>query len=68
MLGRGGGEVVSVLTLYSNDLSLNQFFNINFMFEKNKNKQKEARVGPLKKRNTSVNRTNVIHRKVLRPF
>ena len=40
--GRGGGQVVSVLTFYSNDLSSNpaevySFFCKMFLFEKNKN-------------------------------
>ena len=51
--GRGGGQVVSVLALYSNNPSsnptdANSFFSVKFMTEKNENKLKEARVGPLK--------------------
>ena len=50
--GRGGGEVVSVLAFYSDDLRSNptdpySFFSVKFVFEKNENKQKEACVGPL---------------------
>ena len=50
-LGRGGGQVVSVLAFYSDDPSWNPaeaksvFYNI--VFEKSENKQKEAGVGPL---------------------
>ena len=50
-LGRGGGQVVSVLAFYYDDLSSNppeaySFF-CKIVFEKNENKQKEAGVGPL---------------------
>ena len=52
-LGRGGGQVVSVLALYSDDPSSNpaegSFFE-QFVVEKNLNKQKEAGVDPLKKK------------------
>ena len=41
-MGRGGGQVVTVLAFYSDDLSSNPT-------EKNKNKQKGAGVGPFKK-------------------
>ena len=48
--GRGGGQVVSVLTFYSDDLSSNPAdaysFSVKFVFETNENKQKEAGVGP----------------------
>ena len=50
-LGRGRGQVVSVLAFYSDDPSSNPTeaysFSVKFVFEKNKNKQKEAGVGPL---------------------
>ena len=53
MLGRGGGQVVSMLAFYSDDPSLNlavvYSFSVKIVFEKNKNKQKEAGVGPFKK-------------------
>ena len=50
--GRGGGQVDSMLAFYSEDLSLNparayNFFG-RFLFEKKENKQREARIGPLK--------------------
>ena len=52
-MGRGGGQVVSMLAFYSNDPSSNPAdaycFSVKFVFEKNENKQKEAGVGPLKK-------------------
>ena len=55
MLGRGGGQVVSMLAFYSDDPSLNlavvYSFSVKIVFEKNKNKQKEAGVGPFKKNN-----------------
>ena len=48
--GRGGGELVSVLTFYSDNPSLNPTeaysFSVKFVFEKNENEQKEAGVGP----------------------
>ena len=52
--GRGGGQVVSVLTFYSDDPSLNpaeaySFFLLKCVLEKNENKQKEAGVGPFLK-------------------
>ena len=41
-MGRGGGQVVSVLALYSDDQSSNPaeayIFSVKFVFEKNKNK------------------------------
>ena len=44
-MGRGGGQVVSVLAHYSKDLSLNPAeaysFNCKIVFEKNENKQKD---------------------------
>ena len=48
---RGGGQVVSLLAYYSDGPSLNpneaySFF-CNIVFEKNENKQKEARISPL---------------------
>ena len=52
-LGRGGGQVVSVLAFYSDDLSSNPAEVYNFsnkiVIEKNENKQNEAGVGPFKK-------------------
>ena len=49
-LGRGGGQVVSVLAFHSDDPSLipaeAYSFSVKFVFEKNENKQKEAGVGP----------------------
>ena len=49
-MGRGGGQVVSVLSFYSDDPSSNPaeayIFTAKFVFEKNENKQKEAGVGP----------------------
>ena len=52
-LGRGCGQVVSVLAFYSDNPSLNSSeaysFSVKFVFEKNENKQKEARVGTFKK-------------------
>ena len=50
-MGRGDGQVVSVFAFYSDDPSSNpaedfSFF-CNIVFEKNKNKQKGAAVGPL---------------------
>ena len=50
-MGRGGGQVVSVLAFYSDDPSSNPAetcsFSVKLVFEKNENKQREARVGPL---------------------
>ena len=55
-LGRGGGQVVSVLALYSDDPSSNPAdvysYSVKFVFEKNENKQKDAGVGPLFKTKT----------------
>ena len=52
-MGRGGGQVVSVLAFYSVDPSSNPTvaysFSVKFVVEKNENKQKEASVGPFKK-------------------
>ena len=48
-LGSGGGQVVSVLALTPTiqvRISLKSTFFCKIEFEKNKNKQKEARVGP----------------------
>ena len=50
VLGRGGGQMVSVLAFYSDDPSSNpadaySFF-VKLVFEKIENKQKEAEVGP----------------------
>ena len=50
-MGRGGGQVVNVLTLYSHDPSSNPAeaysFSVKFVFEKNKNKQKRPGVAQL---------------------
>ena len=50
--GRGGGQVVSMLTFYSDDPSLNPAeaysFSSKIVFEKKENKQKDAGLGPLK--------------------
>ena len=47
--GHGCGQVVSVLAFYSDDPSSNPAeaysFSVNFVFEKNQNKQKEGGVG-----------------------
>ena len=52
-LGRGGGQVVSVFAYYSKNLVriplTSTVYSAKFVFEKNKNKQKEAGVGPFKK-------------------
>ena len=50
--GRGGGEVVSVLAFYSDDLRSNptdpySFFSVKFVFEKNENKQKRGLCWPI---------------------
>ena len=42
-LGRGGGQVVSVLTFYSDDTAEAY----SFLFENNENEQKEAGAGPV---------------------
>ena len=50
--GSSGGQVVSVLALYSDDPSSNPAeaccLAVNYNFEKNENKEKEAGVDPLK--------------------
>ena len=50
MMDRGGGQVVSELTLHSDDPSSKPAkaysFSVKFVFEKNKNQQKEAGVCP----------------------
>ena len=46
ILGRGGGQMVSVLAFYSDDPSSNPAEACEIVFEKNRNKQKEAGVGP----------------------
>ena len=52
--GRGGGQVVYVLTFYSDNLSSNPAvaysFSVKFLFEKNENKQKEDGVWPIKEK------------------
>ena len=53
MLGSGGGQVVSVLAFYSDHPSSNPTeaynFSVKLCLKNNKNKQKEAAVGPFKK-------------------
>ena len=49
-LGRGGGLVVSVLAFYSDDPAEVYNFFCKIVVEKNKNKQKEAGVGPFFKK------------------
>ena len=53
LVGRGGGQVVRLLAFYSDDQSSNPSnafsFSVEFVFEKNENKPKEAGVGPFKK-------------------
>ena len=44
-MGRGGGQVVSVFAFYSYNLSSNPA--VNFVFEKNENKQKWGREWPI---------------------
>ena len=50
LLGRGGGQAVSVLAFYYDDLSSNPAgihnLSVKLVFEKNENKQKEDEVGP----------------------
>ena len=52
-MGRGGAQVVSMFAFYSNNPSSNpteaESFFCKFVFEKNRNKQKDAGVGPFKK-------------------
>ena len=52
---RGDGQVVSVIAFYSDNPSSNPTeaysFSVQFVLEKNENKQKEAGVGHLKKHN-----------------
>ena len=43
-MGRGGGQVVSILALYSNDSSLNPAGYLNFLYEKLKINEEEAGV------------------------
>ena len=51
-MGRGGGQVVSVLAYYSDDLSTNPAEAYSFFYKifawKDRNKQREAGVSPLK--------------------
>ena len=51
--------VVSMLAFYSDNLSSNPAeafsFTVQFVFEKNENKQKDVGVGPLKKVNSNLN-------------
>ena len=57
-LGRGGGQVVSVLAFYSDDPSSNPAevynFSVKIIIEKNENKQKRGRVGPFLKKQITV--------------
>ena len=50
--GHGCGQVVSVLTIYCDDPSLNpdeaHSISVRFVFENNENKQQEAGICPLK--------------------
>ena len=54
ILGRGVGQVVSVLAFYSDEPSLNPTdafsFSVKFVFEKNKNKEKRGRGWPIFKK------------------
>ena len=51
-LGRGGGQVVSMLPFYSDDKSSNPaeayIFSVKFVFEKNESKQKRPGMDHLK--------------------
>ena len=44
--GGGGGQVVSLLALYSDNLSSNAAAEVPFFNKKNENKPKEAGTGP----------------------
>ena len=46
-LGRGGGQLVSVLVFYFDDPSSNPACNLNLMYEKIKTKQKRGRGLPI---------------------
>ena len=54
--GRGGGQVVSVLTFYSDDRSQNPAesysFSVKFVFEKNESKQKGSGLDPFSLKKT----------------
>ena len=45
-MGHGGGLVVSVLAIYSDDPSSNPDGYLNFLYKKSKINEKEAGVGP----------------------
>ena len=51
--GHGGGQVVNVIAFHSDNPSSNPadayVFSVKIVLEKTKNKQKQARVGPIKK-------------------
>ena len=53
-MGRGGGQVVSVLVIYSDNPNSNPAnaynFSVKLVFEKNKNKQKRGRGWPILKK------------------
>ena len=51
-MGRGDGLVVSALGFYSNNPSLNPAGYFDFLYEKTKINEKEARVGPSLKKCT----------------
>ena len=55
VVGRGGGQVVSILAFYYEDQCSNPVeayvFSWKIVFEKNENKQRLAGVGPLFKNN-----------------
>ena len=52
-MGRGGGQVVSMLSFYSDDPSSNPVkptvISVKFVFDKSENNPKEAGTGPFKK-------------------
>ena len=62
-MGGGGGQVVSVLAYYSDNPSSDPAdvysFLLKFVFEKNKNKQKEAGVGPFVKKWVAGNHSSL---------
>ena len=63
-MGRGGGQVVSMLTFNSDNMCSNPTdvysFSAEFVLEKNENKQKEAGVSPfLKNSAESVSRVQI---------
>ena len=70
-LGRGCGQVVIVLAFYYDGPSSNRakgyIFSVKAVVETNKNKQKEARVGPLKKYGHTNKSTRLAKRAVVHP-